>query len=343
MLLTNSSQILKKANTEQLNQMLLDRHYHWVKVNDPAFYLDIYKKTTQLPQNLQHIEPWVLINQDEKESVNILSHLETITRTGYYLSPTSGFNTIKVRSVSAVYTPEAKRRKGYADAMFRKLMDRMSNENGLVATALFSTVGSYYERFGYKLYAPFKLEIHVQGKAKEKDGEVSYLKKEDIQKLSTWDCDNLKKELSNKELSKIPSTGLFVIEPNFCTYQRFWIVSEAFFENFKLPKFDTYGLKYEDEFIILNYKIEDKEIMILRNSTSKHTIKLFEEIVSFANRIGFVKVSGLNIEPNLFKGSTFENQLSCKENSTSLPYAMFPKLKPEEYPVWENVERYTCI
>ncbi|KAI9296321.1 hypothetical protein K502DRAFT_323883 [Neoconidiobolus thromboides FSU 785] len=284
----------------------------------------------------ENLTQWVLIDSNDK----MLTFCESYQRNAIYKNENE-IEKRKVYSICSVFTPEEYRGNGYASKMFQLLVNEL-DKNDTLCSVLYSDVGQFYERFGYKEYDPYHLELDSNVDNLQLDENIHYLTEGEIKKISELDLQLIERELKESE-----EKSIMVIEPNFDCYE--WHFTRSrYYANYKKKEIPTiFGSIYQGEeleFLIWTYDFNENELVILRHRIQNHGDELLNSALLKLKEMKFTKI----VAWNLYKkdvGEYFNDKVVIvKRDVDSLPYATFPQLKNQkDYPHWWYIQKYNWV
>ncbi|KAI9296313.1 hypothetical protein K502DRAFT_323880, partial [Neoconidiobolus thromboides FSU 785] len=226
-----------------------------------------------------NIKSYLLLNENEK----VVSQCEVISRQVYY-KDLDGYKELQLNCLASVFTIENERKKGYAEVMINKVLTEMDRkENNLMM--LFSDVDNYYERMNFQLQLPFHVQFDNTSVTKIQDKNLKYLNQNQIEQLTTIDCQLSKERIQQLNDEKLLKEGVFIVEPNFITYKWHWLRSDFYnrHHNIDLPK--VYAIEYLNEFMIFDYDFKLNQLNVIRYNINQYANPLIQASLNLANEL----------------------------------------------------------
>ncbi|KAJ9060801.1 hypothetical protein DSO57_1026940 [Entomophthora muscae] len=143
--------VLKLATESQIQKTWENTCQEWGRGVSVQEYFERETLLRSCPFTSSNLAVWVLVPEDDIDTLNLLSHLELISRPAYV--KLKQLVTEKIYTILSVFTPPEQRKKGYGTLMLEKLCDIMRLD--AVGAILFSDIGKFYERFNFKAFPSF--------------------------------------------------------------------------------------------------------------------------------------------------------------------------------------------
>ncbi|KAI9296325.1 hypothetical protein K502DRAFT_359278 [Neoconidiobolus thromboides FSU 785] len=344
--------ILKKATTKQRIQIWKNCYQTWGYGMNEKDYLKLEKKISNSSYSIKNLEYYVLQTAQCNNEINFLTQLETIKRQTYYHHPIHGFKVIDLLYIASIITPEHLRGLGYASKAFELLLPQLT-KMGCFGSILYSDIGNFYERYGYKLYSPYQLEITCSDNNKLiiLNKNIHFLNQTQVIKLCEWDSLKLATNIKNMNKSQLPEAGLFAVVPSIDNYIGHWETCKLQAKNKKVPLPQYYAAMHQPttstdniQFLIWTYDFLLNQLIVLRHRLiDDHASDLLYHALYIANRFNMNKLVAWNLPLELIRNSSLINEATwIKRKEISLPYAIFPDLNQKDHqPHWCEVQKYT--
>lgn len=324
--------ILKRPSQAQIQETWKNTCQEWGRGVSFEQYSEREVLLGTCPFTSSNMDTWVLVPEDDQDTLDLRSHVEVIYRPAYVKR--NVLSTEKVGTVLTVFTPPAHRKNGYAKLMLAKLCDVMRQEAD--GSILFSDIGKFYEQFGFKLFSPFHT-VFPACKLESPSTHIQLLQEENLKEISAMDCELVRSELKENTL---------VIEPSFEVYH--WhILRSHFYAKYTghaIPEIfgaRASGTHESDlQFLVWANDYNEKKTVILRHRLGNKASELLKAAQDYAHATGMTSVLGWNLDTTLLANSEITGKIEVVERDTdSLPYLQYFKGCVDLD--WKNVQKYT--
>lgn len=212
---------------------------------------------------------------------------ETIERPALVQAKNGEVKSTSSFSIGAVFTPKEHRGKGYASVMMKQMASgvpfkpALSDEEIIKATGvktvdqslrftpLWSDVGVFYEKFGWKGTTDYQYEVNIaEGHVPETNGTspVKYLNESDIYKLGDLETANF-----ISDFEKFPYKGDYKcgIVPDHTLYEWHFARAKYLAKFAKAPVPTVFGAQVGDSWMAWHHMYNAKELAVLRVKLAK--------------------------------------------------------------------------
>ncbi|KAI8837563.1 hypothetical protein BC829DRAFT_493151 [Chytridium lagenaria] len=203
---------LKRASDEQYLQSLKNNYEEWGK---PQLNLEKYLQRESylgsFPFSKKGWSAWVLVLEDDTESLDPLSHCETYEQESTFVDNHGVHHSGIVYGIASVFTPLKHRGKGYASTMLKLLESELKSRKHSLGSILFSDIGpTFYNRLGWKPYSTATIEMKVSNEMNGADDLVKLLDEQaGLETLSPVNIESLKGTLSSSSILIHPTSSQF--------------------------------------------------------------------------------------------------------------------------------------